>query len=97
MLAWYKLYLDSCATYHMSFVTSLLQDAKEVGTALHGNCNAGVTATITKGYWGKFHMWVNENGMVNLISIPCLEEDGYNISYDTKKEWVVTTPKGTRI
>ena len=23
-LAWYKLYLDSCATYHASFVTSLL-------------------------------------------------------------------------
>ena len=48
-LAWYKLYLDSCATYHTSFVTSLLQDVKEVGTTLHGNCNAGVTATKTKG------------------------------------------------
>ena len=35
--------------------------------------------------------------MVNLLSIPCLEADGYNISYDTKKEWIVTTPKGTRI
>ena len=35
--------------------------------------------------------------MANLLSIPCLEADGYNILYDTKKEWVVTTPKGTRI
>ena len=78
-------------------MTSLLQDAKEVGTTLHGNCNAGVTATKTKGYWGKFHMWVNEQGMANLLSIPCLEADGYNILYDTKKEWIVTTPKGTRI
>ena len=42
-------------------------------------------------------MWVHEQGMANLLSIPCLEADGYNISYDTKKEWVVTTPKGTRI
>ena len=33
-LAWYKLYLDSCATYHMSLVTSLLQDVKEVVTEL---------------------------------------------------------------
>ena len=42
-------------------------------------------------------MRVNEKGMANLLSIPCLEADGYNILYDTKKEWVVTTPKGTRI
>ena len=35
--------------------------------------------------------------MANLLSIPCLEADGYNILYDTKKELVVTTPKGTRI
>ena len=59
-LAWYKLYLDSCAAYYTSFVTSLLQDVKEVGTTLHGNYNVGVTATKTKGYWGKFHMWVNK-------------------------------------
>ena len=78
-------------------MTSLLQDVKEVGTTLHGNCNAGVTATKTKGYWGKFHIWVNEQGIANMLSILCLEADGYNISYDTKKEWVVTTPEGTRI
>ena len=35
--------------------------------------------------------------MANLLLIPCLEVDGYNISYNTKKEWVVTTPEGTRI
>ena len=35
--------------------------------------------------------------MANLLSIPCLEADGYKILYDTKKEWVVTTPEGTRI
>ena len=42
-------------------------------------------------------MWVNEQGMANLLSIPCLEADGYNILYDMKKEWIVTTPEGTRI
>ena len=35
--------------------------------------------------------------MANLLSILCLEADGYNISYNTKKEWAVTTPEGTRI
>ena len=56
MLAWYKLYLDSCDMYHTLFVTSLLQDVKEAETTPHGNCNAGVTSMKRKGYWGTFHM-----------------------------------------
>ena len=42
-------------------------------------------------------MWVDEQGMANLLLIPSLEADGYNISYNTKKEWVVTTSNRTRI
>ena len=40
-------------------------------------------------------MWVNEHEIASLLSIPCLEEDKYNIAYDTKKECVVTTPERT--
>ena len=48
--------------YYMAFMKYLLEDVKDVDMTLHKNCNAGVTATKTKEDWGKFHMWVNQNG-----------------------------------
>ena len=42
-------------------------------------------------------MWLNENGIANLISIPKLEADGYVVRTDTKGEWQVVTPKGETI
>ena len=35
--------------------------------------------------------------MANLISIPCLEKEGYHIKYDSDEEWVVNIPKGVII
>ena len=71
-LAWWNLYLDSCVIYHTAFVTCLLKNVEDADTTLLGNCNAGVKFSSLKGYHGKFHMWVNKNGMENLLSIPCL-------------------------
>ena len=48
-----------------------MEDAK---TTLIGNCKNGVTSSSLKGYYSKLHLWVNKNGMANLLSIPCLEE-----------------------
>ena len=42
-------------------------------------------------------MWLNKQGIVDLLSIPQLEEDGFRILYDTLKEWVLHTPPGERI
>ena len=42
-------------------------------------------------------MWLNRNGIGNLLSIPQLEEDGYIVDYNTKWDWVVTTPQGKKI
>ena len=67
------------------------------GTILVGTCNAGVTSSTQKVYYGKFHMWVNKNGMANLISIPCLEQEGYHIKYYSDDQWVVKTPQGVII
>ena len=58
-LDWYKLYLDSCATYHSSFLRSLLHDVHEVKTVLQGNCNAGVSISKEKGYFGLWNFWIN--------------------------------------
>ena len=89
--------MDSCATYHSAFVDWMLSGVHEVGTVLHGNCNAGVSSTNTKGYYGLWSFWLNKKGIANLLSIPQLEKDGYEVDYNTKRKWVVTTPAGKKI
>ena len=71
----YKLYLDSCATYHSAFVRNMLNDAKTVGTILQGKCNTGVSASNEKGIYRLCSFWLNEKGIANLLSIPQLEKD----------------------
>ena len=85
----WKLYLDSCATYHSAFVEWYLDNTHDVDTVLKGTCNAGVTTSSEKGYFGGFEMWLNRSGIANLLSIPQLEEDGYVIDYNTHRDWVV--------
>ena len=55
-------------------------------------CNAGITTTSKQGWYGKFHVWLNENGIANLISIPMLEASGYVVSSHTLKQLEVITP-----
>ena len=93
----WKLYLDSCATYHSAFVDWMLDNVREVNAVLKGNCNAGVTTSSVKGYYGLFDMWLNKKGIANLLSIPQLERDGYEVDYNTKRDWVVIAPTGKRI
>ena len=93
----YKLYLDSCATYHSVFVEWCLDNITADGVVLRGNCNAGVTTSTQKGYYGLFHMWLNKQGIANLLSIPQLEADGYRVTCDANMEWAVYTPQGTKI
>ena len=42
-------------------------------------------------------MWVNKNGIANLLSIPCLEEEGYHIEYASDKERVLKITHGVVI
>ena len=72
----------------------LLDKVHEVDTVLKGNCNAGVTSINQKGWSGAFEMWLNQQETANLLSIPQLEEDGYHVTYDTLKEWILITPQG---
>eukprot|EP00957_Ditylum_brightwellii_P042554 3222072-Ditylum_brightwellii.AAC.1 len=72
----------------------MLSDVKAIGTVLPGNCNAGVSTSKEKGAYRLWSFWLNEKGIANLLSIPQLEKDGYTINYNTKRNWVVTTPSG---
>ena len=47
-----------------------------------------------KGTYGPRNFWLNEKGIANLLLIPQLEKDGYSVDYNTKRDWVVTTPSG---
>ena len=38
-------------------------------------------------------MWINERGIVNLLSMPMLEEVGYKVSTHTDDDWNVITPR----
>ena len=96
LCAW-KLYLDSCATYHSAFVDWMLSDIRIVSSILRGNCNAGVTSTNVKGVYELWEFWLNKKGIANLLSIPQLEKDGFEIDYNTKRDWVVKTPAGKTI
>ena len=93
----WKLYLDSCATYHSFFAKEYLCWIEEGSTTLSGSCNTGTAVTNTRGWWGEFQAWLNEKGIANLLSIPMLEAAGYIVTSHTKKDWVVFTPKGKKI
>ena len=62
----WKLYLDSCATYHSFFAKEFLRWIEEGNTTLSGSCNAGTVVTNTRGWWGEFQAWLNEKGIANL-------------------------------
>ena len=72
----------------------MLSNVKTVGTVLQGNCNTGVSTSQEKGVYGLWTFWLNKKRIANLLSIPQLEKDGYTINYNTKRNWVVTTPSG---
>ena len=93
-LPWYKVFLDSCATYHVSFVPGILTGLREAGSVLQGSCNAGATQSTRQGMLGgRFLMWFNPGGIANLLSIPLLQQEGYVIRFQSDAGgWVVTTP-----
>ena len=72
----------------------LLNEVREVKIILQENCNAGVSTSNEKGYYGLWKFCLNEQGIANLLFIPQLEKDGYLIDYNTKRDWIVTTPEG---
>ena len=60
-------------------------------------CNAGTTSTSRQRSYGQSRVWLNEQGIADLLSVPMLEESGYIVSSHTKKEWEVTNPEGVII
>ena len=72
----------------------MLGNVNQVITVLKGNCNAVVSTSDEKGFFGVWEFWLNEQGIVNLISVPQLEKYGYVIDYKTNRDWVVIMTEG---
>ena len=58
----WKLYLDSCASYHTFFIKDFLMNIYEGAGAMNGNCNAGTTIITKRGYYGRLRVWLNVCG-----------------------------------
>ena len=42
-------------------------------------------------------MWLNRNGIENILLIPPLEQYGYCITYDNTEDWLLHTPDGVQL
>eukprot|EP00804_Cyclotella_cryptica_P008908 CCRYP_012018-RA/>CCRYP_012018-RA protein AED:0.42 eAED:0.38 QI:0/0/0/1/1/1/2/0/309 len=90
-----KIYLDSCATNHMTFAGEYANNIHKVAVGLRKNCNAGSSVTNKMGHWYRFKLWYSPNGIANLLSVPKLEHDGYKIDISTEIGCKVHAPDGT--
>ena len=89
------LYLDSTSSFHQVVADIFLSEVKKVTLPLRASCNAGTSRADEKGWYADlFHMWLMRNGIANLLSLPQLERDGFRVTYDTLKEWVIICPDG---
>ena len=73
MLDQWKWYLDSWATYHSFSNKIFLTNVKDGDTPLIISGSASTTVTNTRGWWGEFEAWLDEQGITNLLSVPMLE------------------------
>ena len=76
------------------FVREFLKNTEEDGSTMDRNGNAGSVLLKKKGWYKNFQVWLNKREIVNLLSIPMLEEAEYKVSTHTDDEWKVTTPRG---
>ena len=58
---------------------------------MSGRCKLGVTKTATMDWFGIIHVWLNENEIANLISIPTLEADGCGVLLAYTGEYILHT------
>ena len=59
----------------------MVDNVHQVSTLLQGNCNAGVSTSDEKGFFGLWDFWINEQGIAKLLYIPQIEKDGNVIHY----------------
>lgn len=90
-----KLFLDSCATQHTMFASEYLTGQHTSKVYLKQNCNAGSRLTNKRGYWGDLPFYLlSEGGIANLLSMPALEQAGWEIELKTRGDTNALSPDG---
>ena len=75
------------------YSSEYLEDVRKVGVTLHAKCNAGEVFSNEQGVLlDMFNMWLVKNGIANLLSVNCLERDGFRVTSDSLGDWLVTSP-----
>ena len=92
-----RVYLDSCLSFHQVCTKKYLHDVNITMTRLKIDCNTGTTYYKRKGWRKAFYMWLVESGIANILRVPELKTDGFTISYNSKRDWVVSIPEGEKI
>ena len=88
-------YLDSTSSFNQVFKEEHLDEVKKVSTSLRAHCNAGTSHADEKGLLlGVFECWLVRNGIANILSVPQLERDGFEVEY-VKRKWSIVCPNGT--
>ena len=90
-----KLYPKMCTMNHTMCVIKALDRVHTTGVKLHQHCNASTTTKM--GYWCESKFWVSKNGMANLLLVPQLEKDGYQLEYQSGGGWLIHLPAGSTI
>ena len=89
----WKLYLNSCATYHS---TSMDENGHKVKIALNGHYSVGVSSTNNNDYWGPRKFWYDHSGIANPLYILQLDKAGYKVETHVSEGWVVISPGGKK-
>ena len=92
-----KLYLDTCASHHSMFASEYLHSVRKSKVALRQNCNAGSKVANRIGKWRDFLFWENKGGIANLLSVPKLQKDGYQVTIKTGEPVSIASPDGRQI
>ncbi len=82
------LYLDTCATFSQVISEAHLSDVQRSQTGLLAYCNTCTTIMHMFKFLGKIKVWVNPEGLANILSFHELEQL-HQIKYDT------TTTRGS--
>ena len=79
------------------FTGERLNEVRKLDRFLYVHCDTGMSHVDEKFRCYFFYMCLVRNRIANLILLPRLEKDGFRVTYDTRKSWVVNFPDGTPI
>ena len=87
-----------CSNCQYMFTYEHLSDLSKVDWSLPRNCDSDLSHAYEKVLcYYIFDMWLAHNGISNLMFQAQLGNDGFYVTYDTLKSWIMNFPDGIPI